>query len=218
MKRPHVIINCAMSADGKIALSSRKQVRISNKEDIVRMYQLRNICDAVVVGIETVLSDNPRLTVKSVYVKKVHQPLRIVLDSDGRTPPNALVVNTDAKTLIVTAPGREKHFHKDHIEVLSCPVDKRGFLDLESLLELLMKKGFKSILVEGGGTVIWDFLQKRLVDDLYIYIGPYIIGGKTTPTVADGEGIAEESQMIQLKIVEVKHLGEGILVHYQLIA
>jgi 2,5-diamino-6-(ribosylamino)-4(3H)-pyrimidinone 5'-phosphate reductase len=175
------------------------------------------MCEAVIVGIETILSDDPRLTVKSTYVKEVHQPLRVVLDSDCRTPPNALVVNPDAKTLIVTAPGIEKPFQGDHIEVVSCPLNKQGFIDLNSLLALLSKKGINSILVEGGGTVIWNFLKKRLVDDFFIYISPCVIGGKTTPTVADGEGVAEESQLIQLRIVEVKHLGEGILIHYQLI-
>jgi riboflavin biosynthesis pyrimidine reductase len=69
--------------------------------------------------------------------------------------------------------------------------------------------------VEGGGTIIWSFLKNKVVDDLYIYIGPCIIGGKETPTVADGEGIKNEEETIPLKIVEVKRVGPGVLIHYQ---
>ncbi len=82
MKRPYVVINCAMSADGKIASPSGKQMRISCDEDIKRMYELRNGCDAVLVGINTVLSDDPKLTVKEKYVKNPKQPIRIVLDTN----------------------------------------------------------------------------------------------------------------------------------------
>ena len=96
MKRPHVTINCAMSADGKIALPNRKQLRISCDEDIKRMYNLRNEVDAVLVGIETILSDDPKLTVKEKYVKNLKQPLRVVLDSTCKTPKDALVLNDSA--------------------------------------------------------------------------------------------------------------------------
>ena len=105
MKRPNVIINCAMSADGKIALPNRRQLRISCDEDIKRMYNLRNNADAVLVGIGTILSDDPKLTVKEKYVNNPKQPLRIILDNKCRTPKDALVLNDSAKTLIITAKG-----------------------------------------------------------------------------------------------------------------
>jgi 2,5-diamino-6-(ribosylamino)-4(3H)-pyrimidinone 5'-phosphate reductase len=215
MQRPHVIVNCAMSADGKIASPTRKQMRISCEEDIKRMYQLRNDCDAVLVGSGTILADDPKLTVKETYVKHQKQPLRVVLDRNGRTPPMALVLNTVAKTLIITAKGKEKQFKESHIEVVSCETDENGLIDVTCVLELLYKKGVQKLLVEGGGTVIWEFLKNRVVDDLYIYIGPCIIGGKDTPTVADGEGIHTEGEVIPLKLVAVDRLGPGLLVHYQ---
>src|SRR5512136_1812416 len=98
MNRPHVIINCAMSADGKIASPARKQIRISSEEDIARMHQLRNASDAVLVGIGTILADDPKLTVKETYVTHSHQPLRVILDGKGRTPPQALALNTTSNT------------------------------------------------------------------------------------------------------------------------
>jgi len=217
MNRPYVIVNCAMSADGKSALPTRKQLRISSDEDIERMYKLRNECDTVLVGIDTVLSDDPKLTVKAKYVENPKQPLRVVLDSKCRIPKDTLVLNNAAKTLIITTEGNEKHFEGEHIEVVGCKANEEGHVDLEYALELLYQKGVEKLLVEGGGTIVWSFLEKRLVDDLYIYIGPCIIGGKTTPTVADGPGIKNEGELIPLKIVDVTRLGPGILTHYRMI-
>ena len=217
MNRPYVIVNCAMSADGKSALPTRKQLRISSDEDIERMYKLRNECDTVLVGIDTVLSDDPKLTVKAKYVENPKQPLRVVLDSKCRIPKDTLVLNNAAKTLIITTEGNEKHFEGEHIEVVGCKANEEGHVDLEYALELLCQKGVEKLLVEGGGTIVWSFLEKRLLDDLYIYIGPCVIGGKTTPTVADGLGIKNEGELIPLKIVDVTRLGPGILTHYRMI-
>jgi 2,5-diamino-6-(ribosylamino)-4(3H)-pyrimidinone 5'-phosphate reductase len=215
MKRPHVIINCAMSADGKIASPMRKQLRISCEKDIARMYRLRNKVDAVMVGVGTILSDDPKLTVKETYVKHPRQPLRVVLDSKGRTPSHAQVLNDVARTVVMTAKGTKKTSKKSHIEVVECQTDGNGFIDVKYALELLYRKGVRTLLVEGGGTVIWNFLHRKVVDDLYIYLGPCIIGGRDTPTVADGEGITGNEEAIPLKIVEVKRVGPGLLIHYR---
>lgn len=215
MKRPQVIINCAMSADGKIASPTRKQIRISCEEDIERMYRLRHDCDAILVGIGTILEDDPKLTVKEKYVKNPKQPLRVILDSKGRTPFHALVLNETAKTLIITAQGRMKRYNKPHIEVVECQSDTEGLLDVHHVLELLYQRGVRKLLVEGGGTVIWSFLKNKVVDDLFIFIGPCIIGGKNTPTIADGRGI-DTGEVIALKISDVQLLGSGVLIHYQL--
>jgi 2,5-diamino-6-(ribosylamino)-4(3H)-pyrimidinone 5'-phosphate reductase len=214
MKRPHVTINCAMSADGKIASPARKQIRISSEEDIQRMYRLRHESDAVLVGIGTILADDPKLTVKESYVHHPKQPLRVILDSKGRTPMDALALNTVSKTLIITAKGQKKTYEGSHIEVVECRTDDEGFIDVNDALEILSRKGVQKLLVEGGGTIIWKFLQNKVVDDLYIYIGSCIIGGKDTPTVADGKGIRKEEEIL-LEIVEIKQVGSGVLIHYQ---
>jgi 2,5-diamino-6-(ribosylamino)-4(3H)-pyrimidinone 5'-phosphate reductase len=214
MNRPQVIINCAMSADGKIASPTRKQMRISSEEDIRRVYELRNDCDAVLVGVETILADDPKLTVKETYVQNPKQPLRVVLDAKRRTPPQALVLNETAKTLIITRKGKEQPYKGSHIEVIGCETQKKGLIDLHCALDLLYQKGVKKLLVEGGGTIIWNFLKNKVVDDLLIYIGPCIIGGTQTPTVTDGEGIAEKDAIL-LQIIEVKRLGTGVLIHYR---
>ena len=162
MLRPYVIINCAMSADGKIALPSRIQTRISNEEDIRRVYELRNNCDAILVGINTVLSDDPRLIVKSKYVKKRNKPIRIVLDSKGRVPLNANILDSSAKTIIVTSEQCKREIAK--AEVIRCG-DNR--IDLHRLLAILYDRGIRNLLVEGGETIIWSFLKEGLVNELY---------------------------------------------------
>lgn len=216
LKKPYVIINCAMTADGKIAFPDGKQLRISCEEDIKRMYELRNRCDAVLVGVNTVLYDDPKLTIKKKYVRNPKQPLRIVLDSKCRTPKNAQVLSKAAKTLIVTQKGNEKTFAKKHVEVIGCKTDEDGLINLEAILDILYrKKGIRKLLVEGGGTVIWNFLKKRMVDEVYTYIGPFIVGGKNTPTMAEGSGINSVDELIHLRIVDVKPLGPGVLIHYK---
>lgn len=214
MKRPYVIINCAMSADGKIALPNRKQIRLSSKEDIKRMYQLRNNCDAVLVGIGTVISDDPKLTVKNKYVKNVKNPIRIILDSKCRIPLNSLVLDNSSKTYIATSQKCVRKFGLN-IEILYCKKNQDGKIDLNDLLFKLKNLGIKKLLVEGGSSVIWSFLNLGFFDDLFVYLAPFIIGGKLTPTMADGLGINDEKSKILLDIVDIKKLGEGLLIHYQ---
>jgi 2,5-diamino-6-(ribosylamino)-4(3H)-pyrimidinone 5'-phosphate reductase len=216
MTKPYVIINCAMSADGKIALPTRKQLRISSEEDIKRMYLLRNECDAVLVGVGTILSDDPKLTVKEKYVKNPIQPIRIILDTNCMTPKNALAVNEKAKTIIFSKEECKNKFNPN-VEIIKVKVDKNGVIDLKSMLEILSKRGIKKLMVEGGGTVIWNFLRQDLVDEMYVYVGPIIIGGKDTPTLADGKGIKNENEKIPLDFVDMKRLGPGVLIHYKLI-
>jgi len=203
-----------MSADGKIALPNRKQLRISCDKDMERMYKLRNEFDAVLVGIGSILSDNPKLTVKEKYVKNPCQPIRIILDSKCKTPVDSYAVNQITKTLIITKKRCDKNF-ENNVEIIECPTDLDGLIDLEIMLDILHKRGIKTLMIEGGGTVIWSFLRKDLVDDLYVYIAPIIIGGKMTPTMTDGLGIKSEDELISLKIVDIKSLGDGILIHYK---
>jgi len=216
MKRPHVTINCAMSADGKIALPTGKQLRISCDEDIKRMYNLRNESDAVLVGIGAILSDDPKLTVKEKYVETPRQPIRIILDTYCKTPENALAVNRTAKTIIIAAEPCEKTYGTN-VEVIQCQMGNNGFIDLHDLLTLLDKRGIKTLMIEGGSTVIWNFLKHKLVDELFVYIGPMIVGGKHTPTMADGEGMGNLDELVSLEIVETQRLGPGLLIHYKLI-
>ncbi len=203
--RPHVHLNCAMSLDGKIALATGEQLRISSEEDMARVHRLRNSCDAVLVGVGAVLSDDPKLTVKEKYVAAPTQPLRVILDSQLRTPDDAAVMNDAAPTLIATCRRSCTH---GGVEAVTCG---NGRVDLSMLLSLLYERGVKRLLVEGGGTVIHSFLQAGLVDALTVYVAPMVIGGSGTPTMADGDGASLPEQIINLAFDDVERLGDGLL-------
>ena len=215
MNRPYIIINCAMSADGKTALPGGKQLRLSSEEDMARVYQLRHTCDAVLVGIGTVLADDPKLTVKEKYVSDPRQPLRVILDGGCRAPEDALVFNTAAETMVFTKTHCTYSFTKPHITIQSCSEDENGLLDLMVILDTLYEKGIRRLLVEGGGTIIWSFLSRYLFDELIIYIAPVIVGGKQTPTFADGKGISSPENVVSLELIETRPLGDGVLLQYK---
>ncbi|UCG70427.1 MAG: 2,5-diamino-6-(ribosylamino)-4(3H)-pyrimidinone 5'-phosphate reductase [Thermoplasmata archaeon] len=206
---PHVIINCAMSTDGKIALPSRKQTRISNEEDLRRVHELRNRCDAILVGIETVISDDPKLTIKESYVPNPKHPVRIVLDSKGRIPKSAEVLSPDSPTMVFVT---EQCSHEiQGVETIVCGKD---LVNLRMLCDILDERGIKTLLVEGGERVIWSFLKEGLADEFYIFVGSMVIGGENSPTPAGGDGAKSEEEIIRLTLKNVKRLGDGILLHY----
>ena len=212
MKRPYTIINCAASADGKIALPIRRQTRISSQEDMRRVHALRNSADAILVGIGTVLADDPKLTVKREFVKKARNPVRIVLDSGCRIPGNALVLNSEAKTLIVTSRRTKRKL--GNAEILVC--GKEGRVDLKRLMVRLRERGIGRLLVEGGGDAIYAFLREGLADELKIFVGNMVIGGKG-PTVAGGEGAEDEDGIIPLELKKATRMKGGILLEYLVI-
>jgi 2,5-diamino-6-(ribosylamino)-4(3H)-pyrimidinone 5'-phosphate reductase len=209
---PFVTVNCAMSADGKIALSSRRQTRISSEEDIARVHRLRNSCDAILVGIETVLADDPSLLVKEKFVRKVRQPLRVVLDSRGRTPVGAKVTSPGAQTLIALAAKQVNRRWGGNVEAMVLGEGDR--VSIPGLLKELDRRNVKKLLVEGGSEVIWSFISERAVDRLMIYVGSLVLGG-SGPTPACGEGTANLENAPRLRLNRIRRLGDGVLLVYE---
>lgn len=204
-------VNCAMSADGKIALASRTQTRISSGPDIARVHRLRNRSDAVLVGIETVLSDDPGLLVKERYVRRARRPLRVVLDSRGRTPRDAKVVSPEARTLVAVAGRQVRNRWGPNVDVVVAGRGRR--VSIPALLEELGRRGVRSLLVEGGGEVIWSFLRSGAVDRLTIYVGSLALGGQG-PTPCGGEGARGLEEAVRLDLVGARRLGDGVLLTY----
>lgn len=205
--RPLVTVNCAMSADGKIAGKARKQVRISSPEDMERVKRLRSSSDAILVGVGTVLSDDPHLTVKGNPPEK--NPIRIVLDSSGRTPDSARVLDGKARTIIVTNEECDRSWRG--AETWRIGKDK---VDLERLLPALYEIGIKELMVEGGGETIFSFFAAGLINRYCVFVGSKVIGGRDAPTPADGEGFSDRS-LVELRLMEVERLGEGVLLTYE---
>lgn len=207
-----IILNCAMSVDGKIALPSRKETRISNQEDLARVHRMRSEADAILVGIGTILADDSMLTVSDKYVKVARQPLRIVLDSDGRTPPGSRVLNGQAKTLIVTNEGCRKTF--SGADVARMGSDE---VDLTALIGHLERLEIRTLLVEGGEKTMWSFIKEGLADELSVFVGSMVIGGETSPTLAGGEGFDSLEKVRRLRLKGCERLGDGLVLRYDVV-
>lgn len=205
--RPRVVLNYAMSLDGKIAFPGGARARLSCEEDMRRVHLLRNEVDAILVGVGTVLADDPSLRVKERFVPEPHHPLRIILDSRGRTPETARCLGK-GECLIVTSDRCERSI--PHAEMLRCGGHQ---VDLHRLMSSLTSRGVRNLLVEGGSRVLWSFLSAGLLDELYVYAAPLVIGGTRSPTPAAGPGFTSIEECPPLQYVSVERLGEGVLLH-----
>lgn len=220
--RPHVIVNVAMSADGKISTRERRQVRISGPQDFTRVDRLKAGCDAIMVGIGTVLADDPSLTIKSEECRGYRRnhgwdenPVRIVIDSSGRTPPDSSVLSKgDGKRVVAVS----KKADPDTLSVLKTKatviIAGDDEVDLPLLMDNLGVMGIHRILVEGGGTLIAGLISAGLVNEIYTFIGNIIIGGKDAPTLSDGEGFIQESAFTRLTLQDARRIENGILLHW----
>lgn len=220
--RPHVFVNAAMSADGKLSTYERRQVRISGAGDFRRVDRLRAGADAVMVGIGTVLADDPSLTVKSPELVAAREasgaaphPARVVVDSRARTPPDAAVLHRGPGLRVVgvsaAAPPERIVALGEFATVVVAGEDR---VDLALLLERLHDLGVRRLMVEGGGTLIAALVTAGLVDELFVYVGNMIIGGSTAPTLADGEGLSAAGPFVRLDLVSATPCDEGVLLHW----
>jgi 2,5-diamino-6-(ribosylamino)-4(3H)-pyrimidinone 5'-phosphate reductase len=205
--RPKVTVNCAASIDGKIAPTSRVQTRLSSPADLERVRALRAECDAILVGIGTVLADDPGLLAPQGSERK---PLRVVVDSRGRTPRSAKVLDGGAPTLVATSVECQANFANAEVVRLG-----RGKVDLIKLMDELHDRGVKSLLVEGGGAIIFSMVAAKLVDDLFLFIADVVLGGRDAPTVADGSGFPRLEDAARPMFVSSTRLDGGTLMHYR---
>jgi 3,4-dihydroxy 2-butanone 4-phosphate synthase/GTP cyclohydrolase II len=208
--KPYVVVKYAQTLDGRIATSNGDARWISGKDERRVSHALRASCDAVLVGVGTVLADDPRLTVRTVPGAS---PIRVVLDSSLRTPEGALVLNDDAATVIVTTDSspaaRRDALRRLGISVLVAPAGPAG-VDLAAALGALRREGIRSVLVEGGGSVITSFLSLGLADRLVVGIAPRVLG-TGTDAVSD-LGITQVSQSLRIESRVVHLAGDDVLI------
>ena len=202
-------MNCAASVDGKIALPNRQKLKLSNEEDFSRVHALRSECDAIIVGIDTIIQDDPNLTINQKY-SRGENPLRIILDTNYRTPENAQILDNKSKTLIAIG-EKTPDKNLENVEIIRCGKEE---INLEKLMLNLVERGVEKVMVEGGETVLWSFLENELFDEFNIFISSVIIGGKGTPTVAGGKGYINEKSTLKLKLKNIDRIGNGILLQY----
>ncbi|MEW6086969.1 MAG: bifunctional diaminohydroxyphosphoribosylaminopyrimidine deaminase/5-amino-6-(5-phosphoribosylamino)uracil reductase RibD [bacterium] len=211
-KKPFVILKAGMSLDGKIATKSGDSKWITGKESRDYVYSLRSRTDAVLVGIKTVLIDDPYLTSHGGGTKK--NPKKIVLDTHGRLPLNSNIMKNPEDLILVVAncaPEKKiKKIKKTGAEVLI--VNKiKNVAGINELLKILGEKDISSVLVEGGSEVNGSFFDYRLVDKVLFFISPMIIGGREAYSLVGGEGIKALRNAVKLKDVSVKNIGRDYL-------
>lgn len=197
----YVILNAAMSIDGKIS-TRKNDSAISSKLDLVRVHKLRSTVDGIMIGISTVLGDDPMLNVR-YSATGTKNPTRIIIDSKARIPLNSRIIESSNKiqTIIAVthnASSRKiKEIQKRGAQVL---VYGNGKVNLRNLFQQLEKMGLKKIIVEGGGEINWSVLKLGLVNELVVTISPVVIGGRDAKTLVEGKGFTNISDGIKMKL------------------
>jgi 2,5-diamino-6-(ribosylamino)-4(3H)-pyrimidinone 5'-phosphate reductase len=215
-----VIVNSAMTVDGKIA-THRGDSAISSKDDLIRVHKLRDSVDGIIVGISTVLADNPRLTIRLGRKQPKEKHLtRIIIDSMGRIPLDSQILRTASKIKTIVAVTKLAHMNvRRKIKKTGAIVIVAGTntVDLKRVLWTIQKMGIKKILVEGGGEINWSLFSLGIVNELIVTIAPKIVGGRQATTLVEGEGYSRVSQGLKLQLKKVRMQNNGELVlHYKL--
>jgi diaminohydroxyphosphoribosylaminopyrimidine deaminase/5-amino-6-(5-phosphoribosylamino)uracil reductase len=215
---PFVTAKFAMSLDGKIATKEGHSRWISGNEARKYVHCLRYTSDAIMAGVNTLLADNPHLTTrcsggKGGVARK--QPLRVILDGNGRTPLNSKVFSEPGNTLLVVGhrldPKQKTAFNKAGAEVME-PPKEYAKVDLEILLKDLGKREITSVIVEGGGILLGSLFDLGLVDKVIAFIAPIIIGGANARSAVVGDGVSKVSEAFRLERVKVVRLGDDLVV------
>jgi 2,5-diamino-6-(ribosylamino)-4(3H)-pyrimidinone 5'-phosphate reductase len=242
MNRPHIIVNVAMSADGKIDSTARKGATISSAVDKARVDRLRASVDAILVGGRTLLNEDPKLTVKSAELRAERlrkgwpeNPAKVGVISEipaltmssnqAANGGSVRTMETPLRQFLTSGPAQVYLFTTQCIDAdmvarfenagATVRTEGNERVDMVSVFRTLHQAGIRSVLVEGGGTLIAELFRLNLVDELTVYIAPKILGGTTAPTLADGEGFLEnQAPGLDLKSVEILDDEGGILVHY----
>lgn len=211
-KQPYVVMKYAMTLDGKIATSTGDSKWVTGEEARQHVQTLRKKYAGIMVGIETVLADDPMLNCR---IEQGVNPVRIICDSRLRMPMNSKIVTTakEIPTILCCTESdkeKEKAMKEAGIEVIHC--GENGPVDLQLLMSELGKRKIDSVLIEGGGTLHGSVLKAGLADKIYCYIAPKLIGGANAKSPVEGEGFALMKEALPVNDIEVISLGEDICV------
>lgn len=214
-QRPFVTAKYAMTLDGKTATVMGDSQWISNPQSRRRVHQLRNLTDAILVGTQTLLHDDPSLTTRGVVGGR--DPIRVVLDPFGDIPADAKILANTSEAPTWIACGVEKHDaltkkvgHR--AEVLPFELEHNGCIPIRLLLEELGRRKVMTLLVEGGGETLASFANANLLDKVFAFVAPRLIGGRAAPTPFGGRGTETMADGIPLKDVDVERIGDDVLI------
>ncbi len=209
-KRPFVTIKTAMSLDGKTATVTGESKWITGEEARADVHQYRHTHDAILVGVNTVIADNPHLTTR--IPNGGQNPIRVILDTHLRTPPSSHVITDSlAPTWIMVGRDVNKEkiasYESENITIFQM---KTKQIEIQDVLDLLGDKQILSLFVEGGQTVHASFLQTKYFNEIVTYISPKLIGGSNAPTLFGGNGFSTLQDALSLEIQEMKQIGNDI--------
>lgn len=211
--RPYVILSAATSLDGKIATKSGDS-RFSSGKDKIRVYRLRATVDAILVGKNTVNRDDPILTVHQVKGKN---PIRIILDSRATISTKSRIIKTCNKIPTIIAVSKKasnKNLENLRKFPLKIIVSGNNIVNIKKLLKTLWKLKIRKILVEGGGTVNWEFVNQNLFDEIIVTITPFLVGGKDAVSIIEGKGFSKIVKSRKLKLEKILHLENEVVLCY----
>ena len=209
----HVILSAAISIDGKISTKTNDS-KLSSKEDSIRLHKLRSKVDAILIGKNTLLQDDPLLTVRHTKGKN---PIRIILDSKGTIPINSKIIKTSNQipTIIVVS---KKITNTNLLKLKKLPIEiivaGENSVNLKLLMKKLSTKNIKTVLVEGGGTVNWEFIKNNIFNELIVTLSPYLIGGNDATSFVQGKGFAKIINSPKLKLKSIKRLKNYLVLNY----
>ena len=218
--KPYVILNAAMTLDGKIATETGSS-NISGKEDLIRVHELRKEVDAIMVGINTVIADDPRLTVHKIESKKEDNPIRVVVDGKGRIPIESRITNDDAPTIIAVSDDYKSDLTaSDKYHVLKNKgVDfffaGENQVDLVKLMNYLYEKGVKTLMLEGGSTLNFSMIKDGLIDEIRICVASMVVGGVNAISLFGGDGFMTMDESVKLELVDSFSCGKDLVLKYK---
>ncbi len=214
--RPFVLAKLALTLDGWIATSTGHSRWISNQQSRRFVHRLRDKTDGVMVGVGTVVTDDPMLTTR-IGPRRGKDPVRVIVDTHLRIPEEAKVLKlaSNAATLVVVgmdvAPQRFERITNPGVSIVQAPT-KQGRIDLPALMDMLGKMRLTSLMVEGGSTLIGSLIRDRLIDKFHIFIAPKILGGSDGIAMASGSGPLRMDDCLRLKEIAVRRLGDDVLI------
>lgn len=208
-KIPYVTLKSAVSLDGKIATVTGESKWITSEEARLDVHRYRHTHDAILVGVNTVIADNPSLTTRLPNGGK--NPIRVIIDTSLRTPLEAKVITDgQAESWIITSCVDSQKIKQYEEKGAVIFVVKEERPTINSILQLLGEKGITSLFVEGGAEINGSFVKARAINQVITYISPKLIGGKSAPTSVGGEGIAELKDVCELTIQSVETIGNDL--------
>ena len=211
--KPYVILSAAMSIDWKIATETGDS-KLSSDQDCLRLHKLRSKVDGILIGKNTVLQDNPLLTVRHTRGKN---PIRIILDSKGNIPSKSKILQTSKQVPTIIAVSKTitqsnlKRLHKFPVDII---ITGERSVNIKSLLKKLLDKKISTILVEGGGTTNWEFIRRNLFDELIITLSPFLLGGNNAISFVQGNGFNKISKSPNLRLKSIKKLKNHLVLNY----